>query len=74
MGDDSACGQCGHAFDPHVIVATTGDQADGGIMLCPVAECECFATWGLNDGPVTFVPDRAEIAALRERFQYPSER
>jgi hypothetical protein len=38
-------------------------------MLCPVTGCECFATWGLNGGQARHVPDRAEIAVLREQIQ-----
>jgi hypothetical protein len=72
--DDRMCEQCGHASDPHVLIATTGDPSDGGIMLCPFVYCECFATWGVNGGPAKLVPDRAEIAALREQTQYPNER
>lgn len=73
MGDDQTCQQCGHAFDPHAMIATTGDAADGGIMLCPVLDCECFGTWGLNNGPAKVIPDRADIAELRERIQHPED-
>ncbi len=63
------CGQCGHPFDPHAVIATTGEPTDGGIMLCPVVGCECYATWGMNGGPAKWIPDRAEVAALRESVQ-----
>jgi hypothetical protein len=72
--DEELCEQCGHPYDPHAIVATSEDVAGGGIMLCPVVGCECFGTWGVDDGPVSFVPDRFEIAAIRERIQHPNQR
>jgi hypothetical protein len=73
MVDAEPCAQCEHPFDPHAMIATSGEPADGGIVLCPVVGCECFATWGLNNGPAKFVPDRFQIAALRERVQQPSQ-
>jgi hypothetical protein len=72
--DEEMCPQCGHASDPHALIATTGDPSDGGIMLCPVVGCECFATWGIDGGPAKLVPDRAAIAALREQTQHQNER
>lgn len=42
------CGQCGHPFDPHVLVAVNGDPTLGGIILCPQAECRCYATYGFG--------------------------
>jgi hypothetical protein len=67
---DDLCQQCRHAFDPHVMVATTGEAADGGVMLCPVPGCECYGTWGLDGGPTARIPDRFEVAALREQVQH----
>ena len=41
--DDGNCRQCGHAFDPHVVVAyDMNDFSKGGELRCPVAECRCF--------------------------------
>jgi hypothetical protein len=73
MVDEESCMQCGHPFDPHAMIATSGVPADGGIMLCPVVDCECFATWGLDNGPAKVVPDRFEVAAIRERIQHPDQ-
>ncbi|WP_155374986.1 hypothetical protein [Catellatospora vulcania] len=63
------CAQCGHPFDPHALVTTADDPADGGIMLCPVPGCECFSTWGMEGMPTVRVPDRFEIASIREKIQ-----
>jgi hypothetical protein len=73
VDDDKVCEQCGHPFDPHALIATTGEPRDGGVMLCPIPGCECYATWGLDGGPATHVPDRAEVAALREQVQRPAQ-
>ncbi|HTJ39507.1 MAG TPA: hypothetical protein VL738_40285 [Dactylosporangium sp.] len=69
MAETPECEQCKHPFDPHALIATTGNAQDGGIMLCPVPGCECYATWGVSDGPAKHVPDRFDVAALRERLQ-----
>jgi hypothetical protein len=66
---DESCRQCGHPFDPHAVISTTGDPADGGIVLCPLPGCECYATWGLDGGPARVIPDRVEVELLRERIQ-----
>lgn len=65
------CAQCGHEFDPHVLVTTSEDAVDGGVMLCPVPGCLCWATWGYQKNPTKRVPDEAEIAALRADIQKP---
>jgi hypothetical protein len=64
------CQQCGHPFDPHAIIATTGEHLDGGIVLCPEPGCECFMTWGENGMPPVHVPGPEEIAQLRRTVQY----
>ncbi|MFC7245380.1 hypothetical protein ACFQO7_23135 [Catellatospora aurea] len=38
-------------------------------MLCPVPGCECFSTWGMEGMPTVRVPDRFEIASIREKIQ-----
>lgn len=39
------CRQCGHPFDPHIVIAyDTSDFSKGGEMRCPVAGCSCFHT------------------------------
>lgn len=70
------CGKCHHEFDFHVLIATSDDgPLGGGIILCPVMGCECYATWGVavkgdsQSDPPKSIPDRAEVAALRERIQ-----
>ena len=66
---EDLCQQCGHAFDPHAVISTTGEASDGGIILCPVAGCGCYATWGLNGSPAKRIPDLLEVEAIRERVQ-----
>lgn len=47
MDDENGkCKQCGHTFDPHMLIAVHGgDPTKGGIMLCPEEGCSCFNTW-----------------------------
>jgi hypothetical protein len=49
--DDEAgnCKQCGHPFDPHIIVAyDTSDFSKGGEVRCPVEGCQCLHTLDFN--------------------------
>jgi len=42
---DGNCRQCGHPFDPHIVIAyDTSDFSKGGEMRCPVEGCGCFHT------------------------------
>lgn len=57
------CAQCGHPFNPHVVVATSGDPLAGGLIFCP--DCDCVSTWGVNnDRPPMPAPD--VVAAFRK--------
>lgn len=46
----------------------------GGIRLCPVKDCQCFATWGVpalgttGPGDVQLPPEQ-DIIVLRQRLQ-----
>lgn len=53
MDDEKGqCKQCGHLFDPHLLIAIhRGDPAKGGIMFCPEEGCPCFNTWDLGKKP-----------------------
>lgn len=43
------CKLCGHAFDPHLIIALDTDNfSKGGIMKCPVENCSCHRTVDFN--------------------------
>lgn len=75
------CERCEHPVDPHALLATTGNPLQGGIMLCPVPGCQCFATWSTAYGPEhhpvvpgtgrddVYVPPPAEIDELRATIQ-----
>lgn len=64
------CEICGHPFDPHSLVATSEDPLDGGVILCPVKDCECYATWSMRPKtPPARIPDRFELAHIREHIQ-----
>jgi len=40
---DGNCKQCGHPFNPHIVLAyDTNDFSKGGEIRCPVAGCICF--------------------------------
>jgi hypothetical protein len=67
------CPRCPHPEDPHALIATGRDPSQGGIMLCPYKDCQCFGTWsvpqlGSHEEDV-WVPDEATIQALRKRLQ-----
>jgi hypothetical protein len=40
---DGNCRQCGHPFNPHLVIAyDTSDFSKGGEVRCPAAGCSCF--------------------------------
>lgn len=63
------CHLCGHPMLDHVLVATGPEPMDGGVVICPVPNCQCYATWGTNDLPALEIPNEAEVAALRAKIQ-----
>lgn len=72
------CTSCSHSFDAHSVIATTGDPLGGGVILCPVRGCQCYATWApavrgesTSGADVDYIPDRLEIERLREWLQGP---
>jgi hypothetical protein len=67
VDDGDTCPQCGHAFDPHTLLAV--DPRLGGIVLCPVKGCQCYSTFSVNEHAASALPDRWEVEALRERLQ-----
>jgi hypothetical protein len=69
----NVCGRCGDDFDEHVMVATSGDPMDGGIVLCPNRGCPCYSTWsphyaGQESHTPKVIPNSHELAAMRERI------
>lgn len=66
---DETCPQCGHPDGPHALVATTGDPMDGGIMICPVAGCWCYHTWGVEGREAKRVPNPDETERIRAMIQ-----
>lgn len=48
-GDD--CTQCSHPFALHSVISPGHNPLEGGMVLCPVQGCPCYATWGVNGGP-----------------------
>lgn len=47
--DDGNCKQCGHPFNPHIVVAyDTNDFSKGGEIKCQVEGCPCFHNLGFN--------------------------
>jgi hypothetical protein len=43
--ENGNCKICGHAFDPHLVIAYDGDDlAKGGEMRCQVVSCDCRQT------------------------------
>jgi hypothetical protein len=64
------CGQCGHAYGPHVLAALAVSEVSGmeipvsGLMFCP--QCDCTATWAVSGHPVPPRPAPEELAAIRK--------
>lgn len=69
----AGCYQCHHDFNPHKMVATTGDPIDGGVIICQVKGCKCFSTWAVPQAGGSrervFVPDEIELAEIRRQMQ-----
>ena len=43
--EDGDCKQCGHLFDPHIIIAfDVNDFSKGGEIRCPVEGCLCLSS------------------------------
>ena len=73
---DYSCDKCPHDSDNHVLVATKDNNPMfGGVILCPIEGCECYATWSVDPAmggagrEGLTVPDRFERARLREYIQ-----
>lgn len=68
-----ACEQCGHDFDPHIVLATGTRVTHGGVIICQVKGCLCYATWdapqlgGTRDDVVE--PSEEALALFRQRLQ-----
>lgn len=46
---DGNCKQCGHPFNPHIVVAyDVKDFSKGGEIRCQVEGCDCFHSLGFN--------------------------
>ena len=67
------CPRCDHPSDPHLLVATTGDALAGGVIICPLRGCDCYATWAVPQAGGSYekltIPNALELAELRERLQ-----
>lgn len=69
VGKDDDC-SCGHPFALHAMVSTDGSPMNGGIVLCPVMDCQCYATWGVGQNSARPPkPSDEEIARLRMAVQ-----
>lgn len=61
---DDPCGQCGHVWGNHVLVASnSGDPIDGGHAQCPYQDCECLQFWDLPE------EGKEKLRELRARGQ-----
>jgi len=66
------CGQCGHPFPPHHMVATREDPQLGGVVVCSMPWCMCFSTWDVppfSSREDVLIPNDVELAAIREVIQ-----
>lgn len=67
-----ACPDCGHPFDPHCFIPTRETPEQGGIVLCPVEDCQCLRTYSLEGHSTeadVLVPPEGEVNLLRAMFQ-----
>lgn len=49
--DPKICHCCGHDFDKHQLKGFTNEETNTltkGWITCPVENCNCFLTWGVN--------------------------
>lgn len=63
------CPQCPEPFDDHIVMPTSADPLDGGIILCPHKGCECVTMWSPAGRDVARIPSDAEVATLRRELQ-----
>ena len=69
MSADRSCELCEHPFDLHALIAAENNPMKGGIVLCPVFGCPCYATFGIQDNaPPAPLPPQ-EIDRLRTAVQ-----
>lgn len=75
LGAGQLCTICDHEFGPHAIIATSvgadgvhTDPVKGGIILCQIRDCCCFATWGFGDLEDVTIPDEETTTMLRNRI------
>jgi hypothetical protein len=41
--ENGNCKQCGHPFDPHIVIAYDPDDlAKGGEIRCNIPDCDCL--------------------------------
>jgi hypothetical protein len=67
---NDACDQCSHPLSLHALVSLEHNPMNGGIALCPVLHCPCFATWGVGENSTPPIkPSDAEIERLRMAVQ-----
>lgn len=68
---DAECVRCQHPWNPHAMIAFSGNPADGGIALCPVKGCQCLIVWrwAAYGRPPPNLPPSEVIARLREELQ-----
>lgn len=61
------CTTCAHDQDEHVLAALpTGHPVPMGLLFCPVADCECAATWRAGTGQSTAAEIHETRALVRE--------
>lgn len=63
------CEKCGHAYGPHVLVATMNLPELGGLVFCNILGCRCQSTWSVEGQPMPWVPPDEDIELLRHLAQ-----
>ncbi|VXB08227.1 hypothetical protein NOCARDAX2BIS_140079 [Nocardioides sp. AX2bis] len=51
--------RCGHDLDPHQMVLVIQSPLPAGVMVCPVQDCACWSTWGMNPDGRPSTPEQA---------------
>lgn len=60
-----ACERCGHSMDGHLVFGV-GDNPTHGWMKCPVAGCDCKATWSTTSPEAAAIVEKSLDSAKPE--------
>lgn len=71
MSTESICVQCDHLLGPHVTVTLKKDPTYGGLILCPLAGCQCVTPWAPEGHQPPPLPDLGTLLGIWQTVQQP---